>query len=311
MRIGSQYFSESLANQLSSISSKQSRLQNQASSGQRLQWGDEDPDALRKLMSLQAEGQSAAQHKSNISALQEKAAAVYQGLNGLKTISNRAGEIATLADGTKSKDDLKAYAVELDQLIQQGVQTVNAQYQGQYIFAGTKSAQSPFVSTTDANGNVTGVAYRGNADVPASEVDTGATLSVLVPGANDTGAGAHGVITDTRAGADFFNHLIALRDHLQAGNLTAIKDTDRAALQKDEANIIYHIGNNGNIQSRLETAASLLTKKTQTVASSVSDLASADLATTLVQLSQTQVAYQAAMQSGAKLLSSSLLDYLH
>jgi len=36
----------------------------------------------------------------------------------------------------------------------------------------------------------------------------------------------------------------------------------------------------------------------------------ADLAQTLVRLNQTQTAYQAAMQSGAQLLQSSLLDYL-
>ena len=38
--------------------------------------------------------------------------------------------------------------------------------------------------------------------------------------------------------------------------------------------------------------------------------ADADLANTLVRLNQTQTAYQAALQSGGKILSTSLLDYL-
>ena len=43
----------------------------------------------------------------------------------------------------------------------------------------------------------------------------------------------------------------------------------------------------------------------------ISQQADADLAQTLVHLTQTQNAYQVALQSGAKLLSNSLLDYLH
>ncbi len=72
---------------------------------------------------------------------------------------------------------------------------------------------------------------------PAAEVAPGYSLSVQVPGANTSGTGPAGVITDSRTGADFFNHLIALRNDLQAGNTQAIASTDQAALAKDEDNI--------------------------------------------------------------------------
>jgi flagellin-like hook-associated protein FlgL len=42
----------------------------------------------------------------------------------------------------------------------------------------------------------------------------------------------------------------------------------------------------------------------------ISGEVSADLADTMVQLNQTQVAYQAALQGGARILNLSLLDYL-
>jgi flagellin-like hook-associated protein FlgL len=42
----------------------------------------------------------------------------------------------------------------------------------------------------------------------------------------------------------------------------------------------------------------------------ISQEADADLAQTIVQLTQTQTAYQAALQSGGQILSQSLLDYL-
>ena len=66
-----------------------------------------------------------------------------------------------------------------------------------------------------------------------------------------------GSITDSRTGADFFNHLIALRNDLQAGNTQAIASTDQANLAKDEDNITSQISANGLIQSQLNDASAV------------------------------------------------------
>ena len=312
MRIAFNTFPNSLTSQLATLSAKQNRLQNQIATGKRISQLEDDPATMRQVLDLQVQDTQIDQYRKNISSLQGQATSSYTAISGLQSVSARAGEIATLADGTRSPQELSVYATEVTQLIQQGVQLMNSTWQGNHIFGGSQTTQPPFVATTDANGNVTGVTYQGNDSVPAAEIAAGATVSVQVPGANTSGSGPAGLITDTRNGADFFNHLIALQNHLLARDTTAISSQDTPALAKDEENITSQIANNGLIQSHLATADSLARAQSLSVKQTVSQISDADLAETLTQLSATQTAYQAALQSGAKLLSSSqtLLNYL-
>ena len=179
------------------------------------------------------------------------------------------------------------------------------------MFGGTQNDQPAFVVATDpVTGCVTSVTYQGNASVLEAEVAENATASVQVPGVNNTGSGTHGLITDSRSGADLFNHLISLQNNLLAGDTSAIKDTDIANLSKDEENILYQLGNNGAIQSQLETADAVASDQMSSLGTLISREADADLSETLVRLTQTQSAYQAALKSGATILNQSLMDYL-
>lgn len=311
MRVTANTFSDSLINQLNQLTLRQNRLQSQAATGQRVKLPDDDPTAMRRVLDLQAEAKSVGQYDSNITRLKDSASAAFAGMKSLKTLSDRAGEIATLADGTKSPDQLAAYANEIDQMLQQTLQVANTRHGGDFIFAGTRNDHSPFVATTDASGRITSVAYNGNASVASSEISDSVTLSAQTVGANASGTGPRGLLADSRTGADFFQHLISLRDHLTAGDTAAVASTDRGNLSKDEDNFIYHYGTNGAIQARLEAAGADAQVRTQSIETLVSKEADADLAATIVRLNETQNAYRAALQSGGTILNQSLLDYLH
>ena len=312
MRIAFNTFPSALTSQLATLPAQQNRLQNQTATGKRISQLEDDPATMRQVLDLQVQNSQIAQYRKNIASLQTQATSSYNGISGLQTLSARAGEIATSADGTRSPAELKAYATEVTQLIQQGVQLMNSTSQGSYIFGGTQTSQPPYTITSDANGNVTGVTYQGNDSVPGAEIAAGATVSVQVPGANTSGSGPEGLITDTRTGADFFNHLIALQNHLLAGDTASISSVDHPALTKDEDNITSQMTNNGLIQSHLATADSLASTQSLSVKQTVSQISDADLAQTVTELSAAQTAYQAALESGAKLLSSNmtLLTYL-
>jgi flagellar hook-associated protein 3 FlgL len=312
MRIAFNTFPDSLKGQLATLIDQENRLQNEVATGKRISQLDDDPAAMRQVLDLQTQDSQIAQYRKNIASLQTQATSSYNAISGLQTISARAGEIATLADGTRSPQELSAYATEVNQLIQQGVQLMNSTGQSGYLFGGTQTSQPPFVATTDASGNVTSVAYQGNESVPTAEIAAGAPVAVQVPGANTTGSGPAGLITDSRSGADFFNHLIALQNHLRAGDTASISSSDTPALAKDEDNITSQIADNGLVQSHLSAADSLASTQSLSVNEMVSQKSDADLAQTLTQLSATQTAYMAALQSGAQLLgqSQSLLTYI-
>ncbi len=310
MRVTSNTFPSSLLNQLTTLTARQSQLQTQAATGQTIQSPEDDPTAMRRVLDLQAENNSVAQYQRNISRHQELASVTFDSVKALKKISDRASEIVISADGLKSKQELTVYATEVSELIKQAVQIANTKNRGDFIFGGTQTDKSPFTAALDSSGQVTKVDYQGNTTVPETEIAEGVTVSAQVPGANTSGSGTTGLITDSRTGADLFNHLISLQQHLAAGDSKTIAETDRAQLGKDEENLLFHLSSNGAIQARLEASSAKLSQRSLALNGLVSKEADADLAQTIVKLQQTQTAYQAALQSGSMLLNRSLLDYL-
>jgi flagellar hook-associated protein 3 FlgL len=182
--------------------------------------------------------------------------------------------------------------------------------QGNYVFGGSVTNQPPFVATTDASGNVTGVTYQGNTDTPASEIGPNQTVSAVTPGANTTGSGAAGLLVDSSSGADLFSHLISLQQDLTSGNTANITSTDSQNLTNDENNIVAGIASNGVVQATLQSAGTAATQLGDSLTSQSSNLTSADMATTLTSLDQIQTSLQAAMQSGVMIMNLSILDFL-
>jgi flagellar hook-associated protein 3 FlgL len=310
MRVSANTFSDSLVTHLASLTVRQQRLQSQAATGQRVRLPEDDPVALRRVVDLQAEFSSTGQYARNIARHRELMQASFNSIKSLKTLSDRASEIATLADDLKSPEELRAYAIEVTEIIKQAVNLMNATNRGNAIFGGTQTTYPPYTMTTDSSGVVTGVGYQGNVTVAETEISEGVTVSNPAVGGNTSGSGPRGVITEGRSGADFFFHLISLQNNLLAGNVSAIAASDRPGLKNDEDNILYHLSSNGAIQARLEATEALMNQRSMSVETQVSKEVDADLAQTLVKLGQTQTAYQAALQSGAKVLNLSLLDYL-
>lgn len=310
MRVTANTFTNDLLGQLGSLAAKQGRLQSEASTGQRIRWVGDDPAAMGRVLDLQSEISIVGQYRQNIAAQQEIGNATYGVIQGLKKISDRAGEIATLADGLRSQEEMSSYAAEITQLLKQAVQLSNTTFKGSYLLGGTKTDQPPFQLTEAADGSVSAVDYLGNESLAQTEVAQGVTLSAQAVGMNLTGSGPRGLVADQRVGADLFGHLISLQNNLLSNDSAAIAATDRAQLRQDEENLLFHVASNGSLQARLEASDALAEVRRSSLERSVSTEADANLAETLVKLGQTQTAYQAALQSGASTMRLSLLDFL-
>jgi flagellar hook-associated protein 3 FlgL len=310
MRVSANSFSDTLINQLGNLAVRQARLQSQAATGQRVRLPEDDPVSLRRALDLNTEFSSTGQYSRNIARQLELAQASFSGIKGIKTLSDRAGEIATQVDDLKSPEELQFFAKEVTEMIKQAVHVMNATNRGDAIFGGTMADRPPFVMTLDANNNVTSVTYQGNITLAETEISDGVTITTQALGENSTGAGPRGLVSDSRSGADLFNHLISLQNNLLSGNIAAVAAVDRGNLANDESNILYHISSNGAIQSRLEATNALVRDRGLAIEGQVSKEVDADLAQTMVKLNQTQTAYQAALQSGARAMSLSLMDYL-
>lgn len=312
MRVTSSSFPSLLNYQLGQLATKQARLQVQAGTGQRFQVGSEDPRAMRKVLDLQSEMKTLLQYEKNIGNLTDTVEASFAAIKALKTVTDRAGEIATRSDGLRTVEEAKTFAIEVDQLIERALQLANTRHQSSYLFGGTSNTKPPFTATRDADGRITAIAYDGSEDVNEIEIAEGITVKVSIPGANRSGSGDRGLFTDRRSGvnADLFKSLIDFRGNLQKNNKAAIRTTDLPSILKDEENILFHFGNIGAVQSRLETGAAMANRRKASLEGLASKESDADLAQTLVSLSEIQNAYTAALKTGGTILSQSLLDFL-
>jgi flagellar hook-associated protein 3 FlgL len=231
-------------------------------------------------------------------------------MRNLQKVLDRAQEISTMVDDLDSAADLQSYATEIDQLLKHAVQVSNAQHRGEHLLGGTRTDAKPFSEVTDATGRVTAVRFDGNTNISESEIGEGNLVSSRVPGANTAGSGVRGLLADTRAGADFFGHLIALRDQLQAGDVAGIHSTTRDQLKVDEENLLFHVADNGALQARLDASLSTAKDEKLSLETEISNRTDADLPETIVRLNQEQTTYQAALQSAGALLDLGLLPFL-
>lgn len=313
MRVATNAYTSTMLAQFNALAGRTRQLQNEISTGLSIQQPSDNPTAMENTLNDLSSVAQQQQYSSNISTLQSQATEVSSALQSLQTLVSQAGTIATEAGSpTASSSQLSNYASQVQQLIQQAVQVLNSKdsSSGQYLFGGNNSTSAPFTTTTDASGNITGVTYNGDQAVNSVEVAPGITVSTGVPGANANGTGAYGLATDPRTGADLFNHLLSLENNLSTGNTSAISSTDTPNIQKDEDNMTYQVANNGNVQSRLTAAASFVSSQTTNLDSKVSNESGADMVQVMTQLSQSQTAYQAALQSSAMIMQLSILDFI-
>ncbi len=306
MRISDLHFTDNFLSQIQQLQQQRNTLQGESSSGLSVTLPEDNPAVMAQVLNLQTDSAANAAYQSNITQLQNTATTSAAAMNSLQTLVSQVNDIATEAsNGTNSSTQLATYAAQVKALIQQAVQLGNTQdADGNYIFSGTASNTKPFVATT-ANGNITAVAYKGGTEVAESDIGPNTTVSAQV-----LGSGADGLFTNSSTGADLFNHMIALQADLVSGNTSAITSTDAPALNTDEDNVISQISANGVMQSALTAAGNIAAAQSTNLTTQISGDTSADLATTLTELTQTQTAYEAALESGTKVLQISLVNFL-
>ncbi len=297
MRIASNTLADGLIGQIQNLSSQQANLQAQVASGRKLTNPADDPAAMGRVLNLQAEQDRLDQYASNAAQALTISQASFSGINSLKSISDRAAQIATLGNGATGATSNSAYASEVDQLIEQAVQTANSKLGNNYLYSGSAVDTAPMAVSRNSSGQVASVTYAGNAQQTAIPLSDTSNVSPGTDHATNTGLG------------DFINNLVALRDALTANTSSAITAAG-TSLQTTENTLVTSLADQGAVQSRIQAAQTQQKTLSTSLTTLISSETDADLPSTVVKLTQAQTAYQAALQSAASIMKTSLMDYL-
>jgi flagellar hook-associated protein 3 FlgL len=294
MRITSSMVSDTVVKNLQNNLGALEQLQSQLTSGKRLNRPSDDPPAVETALNYHATIAAGEQYLRNMDNSTAWLQATDSTLGSATDLLQRARELAVQgANDTLDTNQKGDIAAEVDQLLQQMVQLGNATLKGQRLFAGLKTDANPF--TLNA-GPPTTVSYGGDSGQMQREIDVGTTLAINMPG--------------NTAFAPAFSALVSLRDNLRAGNSAAVRATDLPGVDAALDTVLTTRATVGAKVNRLEAAQSRQQELQARITELLAKTEDTDYTAAISDFTQQQTVYQASLQTAAKTLQPSLMDYL-
>ena len=269
--------------------------QEQLSSGKRINQVSDDPGAARSALRYRAESMQTTKYLDNISKGDSFITASDSAMEQMSQVLDDAKSLAIQgANGTQDAASRKALGQSVDSLLTRLVDLANTVHDGRYLFSGTATFTQPFVRSADG----TTVDYQGNLDTFEVQVGPGSQVNV-----NQDGN------TLFKQQVDIFGSLLDLRDALRAND--ASKITGLVQTVDDAHSHLNDLhGALGGTEQRLELARNQLESAKVNLDGLVSAAEDADFPEIISQMQLAQVALEAGLKAGAKVLRPSLLDFL-
>jgi flagellar hook-associated protein 3 FlgL len=260
------------------------KYQNQLSSGKEVSRPSDDPFRVARTMELTA----------NINANERYAKNIEEGIGWLYTTDTALGQIGdamqtiyekTVAggNGAYSEGEREALKLHIQQLKEQIAEVGNTSYDGRYIFGGDKTNVPPFTTQ--------GV-YQGSANGLVREFSQGVTLDIGTKG-------------------NQFEELFTKIDEIISDLGQNKSPSDRiAGLQQSMENVLKLRAEAGARSRRLEAMMSKNEDETFNMTALLSKTYDIDVAEKVMEYKVMESVYNASLQTGAKILQPSLLDFL-
>jgi flagellar hook-associated protein 3 FlgL len=293
-------------NNLSNDLQSMQTAENQLSTGLAVTKPSDNPLATSQIMSLNTSISMQGMYYSNMqsasSFLSTTDSALTDTVSSLQQVQSLVTEGA---NGTENSTDLQTLGGQVNQIISELVQTGNAINGSQYVFGGTQTTTPPLATTTDADGNITAVTYQGNSGQINYEVAQGVQMPV-----NTNGADLFQVTGNTSMGnTNMFNTLITIKNDMENDDTT---DLSSMLSQIDDitTNVESQQAAVGAKEDRLNTAMTRNQNDNTTMTTALSNLQDVDIDQASVEFSEKSNVYQAALETAAKVMTPTLVDYL-
>jgi flagellar hook-associated protein 3 FlgL len=270
-------------------------LQNQLSTGRRLNKPSDDPVGISFSMRYRSELSANEQYQSNTNS-------ATSWMSFTDTVMNQAGEViqklremaVKASNGTNPQSALDTMEAEASQLFEQVVDIGNSQFNGKYIFNGQLTDIKPYTLEN-------AVTEQSDTGIINFEIGAGVQMAV-----NVTGNRVFGLDTDTdnmfQITQDF---ITALGAGDFAGINKAIGDFD--SRMNKFLDVRADIGAKMN---RIELADERLKDISLNVEALQAKTEDADMAIVITNLKVAENIYQASLSAGAKIIQPSLVDFL-
>lgn len=268
--------------------------QNKLSTGQKISKPSDDPVGIgyqmRYTTELARNEQYLANAKTGYGWLSQTDSVLQQAhdiLQRLNTITNQA------ANGTITPDVREQIKLEVLQLREQMITVGNSTYDGRHIFNGQKTDVKPY-SADAANDNTDMGIYYLN-------VSPSVTVEVSIPGEK--------VFGEAGAADNIFKLFDDIAQHLENDDQTALSGS-LGNIESAVERISLSLADVGARMNRFELIENRIGDEKVSLTTLKSSVADVDMADAIIQLQLQQNVLQASLSVGARVMQTSLLDYI-
>jgi flagellar hook-associated protein 3 FlgL len=299
-RITHAMVSQQVLTDIQDVAAKLAKTQRKLASGKEIEKPSDNPYGTSRALALSNSLEGIKQFERNVNEATSWTSVTNTALTSINSAAQRARELLVQAgNDTYDATSRTAIADEIDQLIDTIKGDANAQVAGSYVLSGTKTDTAPYtVGGADT--------YNGNSASVYRQIGPGVALPINTLGSTVLGNGVSG-------DGGLIGVLRDISTHLRGGTTAdadALRTTDLQNLDSSMDTITQALATVGATSNRLTNAASRLSEIEESTTSLLSDTQDADMAQTMIDFSTQQSVYQSALAAGAKIVQSSLLDFL-
>lgn len=303
MRVTNSMMISNMMNNLNKSLSRMNKYQSQLATNKRITKLSDDPVGVIQSLQARINLSKTTQYKTNAEDAKSWLAYTETSLMEINNLIKRAYELTIdAANDTKSISERQAIAVEIDQIKQQYINTLNSSFGGQYIFGGYNVSETPF--TTDSDGKIL---YNG---VPLDSVDPemgketiyyevgkGVKLDVSMSGLKVIGTGSNNMLK-------MFEDLTkSLNEGQYVGNFV----DDMKKSQEHILSLVSEVGGRSNRIDFITTRYESDEINYEEIKSRVEDI---DQAEVIMQFKMQEAVYRSALAVGARVIQPSLVDFI-
>jgi len=276
-----------LANNLAAIQT----IQNQVSSGKQLNQPSDNPADVQTAVGLGDTLAQINQYIRNINTASSKASAMDTALSSAGNILQRANELAIEgANATLDASDRQAILAEVQQLSESLATTANTKVGDEYVFSGFRVDTPAFQVTGPGQVGP----YQGDDGVSVARIGPGSTMQIGMSG--DTVFGpAMKALADLQAD-------LSGGQGVQQSTLSEISTGLDTVVQSQAT-----VGARENRLSEANTSQEAMSTSNQALLSQLEDT---NMPAAITELTSRQLTYQATLAVTAKVMQTSLIDYL-
>jgi flagellar hook-associated protein 3 FlgL len=295
----SAFFDKSITD-MASLRGQAEKMQNQMSSGNKLQRSSDDPVAASRLRLLQRADALSQIDSSNADRATADLNLADSAMSSFVDYINRAKELATqAASGTLTSDQRASLGEEMQQIYSNMVSLANSRDSAGHALFGGESAGDAY--TLDASGNAT---YTGTAGAGNLSLGDGQSISRGLTGPEFLNFSVNGTPTD------LLSVVKGLADDLQ-GSSSDPQTAARDGMTALDAGLDKMTTGQTVVGTRLNWIDTTTTRRTnlgELRANEEQTIGGVDIATTVAQLQETTTVLEASQAGFAKLANLSLFN---